>query len=334
MNWEQGFSTAFHACLVDPVTWEDAERIEILSGSVNRASTGLRQSADIGCIDYAHGSDKWLRIWMDVRQNGSTEHIAMFTGLTSAPEKTIDGTLSETTVQCYSVLKPAQDILLERGWFAAKGYIGAEIVAQLLSIGPAPVHIEGESPRLSEYIIAENGESNLSMAEKILDAIGWRLRIMGDGAIVICPQAETEAAIFSALSNDQIEPKVNVKNDWFECPNVFRAASDTSTYTAYDDDPGSILSTESRGREVWKEETSVKLSDGESLASYAHRRLKELQTVSTEITYSRSYNPDVLVSDRIRLHYPAQKLSGIFVVVSQSITLDACATTSEEVRAA
>ena len=79
---------------------------------------------------------------------------------------------------------------------------------------------------------------------------------------------------------------------------------------------------------------TVKLNDGESLASYAHRRLKELQAVSKEISYSRSYNPDVLITDRIRLHYPAQDLSGIFVVVSQSVTLDACATTTEEVRAA
>ena len=48
----------------------------------------------------------------------------------------------------------------------------------------------------------------------------------------------------------------------------------------------------------------------------------------------RELRPDVLITDRIRLHYPAQDLSGIFVVVSQSVTLDACATTTEEVRAA
>lgn len=334
MNWERGFTAAYHACLVDPVTWEDAESLDIMSGNINRTSTGLRQSADIGCIDYSQGTDKWLRVWMDVTQDGDADHIALFTGLTSTPERQIEGDLSEITVQCYSVLKPAQDVLLPRGWFAAKGYIGAEIVDQLLSVGPAPIIVEPGSPRLTEYIIAENGETNLSMADKILDAIGWRLRIEGDGTIVICPKAEKESAEFSALRYDQIEPKVKVKTDWFDCPNVFRAVSDEDSYTAYDEDPDSVLSIESRGREVWKEESSVKLNDGESLASYAQRRLKELQAVSKEISYSRSYNPDVLITDRIRLHYPAQDLSGIFVVVSQSVTLDACATTTEEVRAA
>ena len=334
MNWGKGFTAAYHACIVDPTTWKDAEPFDIMSGSINRTTTGLRQSADVGCIDYSHGSDKWLRIWMDIRQDGDADHVALFTGLTSSPETQINGDLSETTVQCYSVLKPAQDVLLPIGWFAAKGYIGAEIVDQLLSIGPAPVIVEPGSPRLTEHIIAENGESNLSMADKILDAIGWRLRIEGDGTIVICPQAETESAEFSALRFDQIEPKVKVKSDWFDCPNVFRAVSDEDSYTAYDEDPSSMLSIESRGREVWKEETSVKLNDSESLASYANRKLRELQTVSTEISYSRSYNPDVLITDRIRLHYPAQNLSGIFIVVSQTVTLDACATTAEEVRAA
>lgn len=334
MNWGRGFTVAYHACLVDPITWEDKEKFDITSGTINRTSTGLRQSADIGCIEYSHGTDKWLRAWMDIRQEGGTDHIALFTGLTSAPEQQIDGSASEMTIQCYSVLKPAQDVLLPRGWYAAKGYIGAEIVDQLLSVGPAPVIVESGSPRLTDHIIAENGESNLSMAEKILDAIGWRLRILGDGTIIVCPKAADESAIFSALSNDQIEPKVKVKSDWFDCPNVFRAVSDTESYTAYDDDPASMLSTEARGREVWKEETSVKLNDDESLAAYAQRRLRELQTVSTEISYSRTFNPDVLVTDRVRLHYPAQKLSGIFVVISQSITLDACGTTNEEVSAA
>ena len=117
MNWERGFTAAYHACLVDPLTWEDMEQFDIISGSISRTGTGLRQSADIGCVDYKHGTDKWLRIWMDVRQEGSAEHIALFTGLTSSPERQIDGTLNEITVQCYSVLKPAQDVLLPRGWF-------------------------------------------------------------------------------------------------------------------------------------------------------------------------------------------------------------------------
>ncbi len=320
--------------MVDPVTWADRDTLDILSGSINRTNSGLRESADINCIDYPHGSDKWIRIWMDAEQNGSHEHVALFTGLTSAPERNIDGTIEEIGLQCYSTLKPAQDVYLPRGWYAAKGFIGAEVIHDLLATGPAPVTYEENSPRLSQHIIAEDGETRLSMAYKVLEAINWRIRIEGTGEIHIGPQAVMPAATYSALSNDQIEPKVNVKNDWFDCPNVFRAVTDSGTATAADEDPDSALSTISRGREIWKEETSVKLNDGESLLAYARRKLRELQTTSTEISYSKSYDPKVCVTDFIRLNYPAQKLSGVFVVESQKVSLDHCGTTSEEVRTA
>ena len=39
MNWERGFTAAYHACLVDPVTWEDIESFDIMSGNINRTST-------------------------------------------------------------------------------------------------------------------------------------------------------------------------------------------------------------------------------------------------------------------------------------------------------
>lgn len=320
--------------MVDPVTWADRETIDILSGSINRTNSGLRESADLSCIDYTQGSDKWIRIWMDAEQAGSLEHIPLFTGLTSAPERKIDGTISEIDLQCFSVLKPAQDVYLPRGWYAAKGFIGAEMIHDLLSIGPAPVAYEEDSPRLSQHIIAEDGETRLSMAYKILEAIGWRIRIEGSGEVHIGPNAAETSAIYSALDNDQIEPSVSVKNDWFDCPNVFRAVADSGAATAIDEDPDSILSTVSRGREIWQEETSVKLNDGESLLSYARRRLRELQATSTEISYSRSYDPQVRVTDLIRLSYPAQDLSGIFVVESQKVSLDHSGTTAEEVRTA
>lgn len=334
MNWSLGYKASYRAYMVDPVTWADRDAVDILSGNINRTSSGLRESADISCIDYSHGSDKWIRIWMDAEQDGAHEHIAIFTGLTSAPERKINGTISEIDLQCFSTLKPAQDVYLPRGWYATKGFIGAEVIHDLLSIGPAPVTYDEGSPRLSQHIIAEDGETNLSMAYKVLDAIGWRIRIEGTGEIHIGPAAEEPSAVYSAVDNDQIEPSVNVKNDWFECPNVFRAVSGSGTATAVDENPDSPLSTISRGREIWKEETSVKLNDGESLLAYARRRLRELQTTATEISYSRSYDPNVRVTDRIRLSYPAQDLSGVFVVESQKISLDHSGTTAEEVRTA
>ena len=331
MNWDAGFTASYHAYTVDPVTWRDQELFEIDSGTINRTEAGLRESADIKSIDYDKGSDIYIRIYLDAYQDGDSDQTALFTGLVSAPEEEVDGAYTETSIQCYSVLKPAQDVLLERGWYAAKGFVGSEQIKRLLSVCPAPIDTQGESPRLSQHIIAEQGETHLSMVEKILDAINWALAIKGDGTITLSPKPEEPAAVFDSLRSDVITSKIKRTHDWFACPNVLRAISDGSSATAKDWDD-SELSIDKRGREVWKEETNVTLTDGETISAYAARRLKDLQSSSVKLQYSRIIQPDIYVSDLVRINYPAQDVSGVYVVEGQKISLDHCATVSEEVR--
>lgn len=109
---------------------------------------------------------------------------------------------------------------------------------------------------LAESIVAEDGESNLSMADRILDAIGWRLRIDGDGTIRIMPAAADPVARLDPISNDLLEPKIKITADWYNCPNVLIVVAGDVTAVARDDDPDSPLSTVSRGREVWKKKAA------------------------------------------------------------------------------
>lgn len=331
INWSEGYESSYHVRLVDPVTWKDKERLELESGSISRSNDGLRQSADIEPIDYSLGSDKFIRIWMDVRQGGNADRTALFTGMTSAPEQQIDGATIDTPVICYSVLKDAQDIDLPRGWYAAKGIIATDIIGELLTVCRAPVIIEAGAPRLSQHIVAEDGETNLTMTDKILDAIGWRMSISGDGTIRIAPMASAISAAYSAYENDCIETPFKIKRDRFSCPNVMRCIKGDESCVIRDIDPESELSIVRRGREIWKTENDVNLGDAESLETYTRRRLKELQTVALTASYNRSYDPRAYPSDKIRIHYPAQGVSGIFRIKSQKVQLDHCGTTAEEV---
>lgn len=332
MDWSKGFTTSFYACLVDPVTWTDIERFEIEGGNVNRAETGLRGSADISHAEFDYGSDKWIRIWMETEQGGAHGKEALFTGMTSVDESEISGA-NEIPIECYSVLKAVDDVDLPRGWYAAKGFKGSEILKRLLSVGPAPVVIQGESARLSQHIIAEDNETHLTMADSILDAIGWRMFIRGDGTIVAGPPSDEPVHTFGYLQDDSIELPVKIKHDRFDCPNVLRAMTDDASAVVRDEDPASELSITERGREVWHTESSVKLSSGETLFTYAKKRLKELQETAVEMQYDRTFNPEINVSDAIRFNYPKEGLEGVFRVTSQKIALDAAGTTSEGVRA-
>ena len=105
MNWNRGFKAGYHACLVDRVTWQDGERFGITEGSINRTDSGLKESADLTAIDYAHGMDKWIRIYLDAEQNGDSAHIPLFTGLTSTPEEEIDGAIQRKQLVALVMVK-------------------------------------------------------------------------------------------------------------------------------------------------------------------------------------------------------------------------------------
>lgn len=334
MNWDKGFMSQYYATFVDPETWRDIEKFNIVSGSIKRSDSGLRHSADLTCINYKQSVERLIRIYLDTKQAGSSSHVPLFTGLAAAPQDDINGKRISNPLECYSVLKFAEDVLLPIGYYVPSGVSGAQLVKQLLSaVTPAPIDIIGNSPALSQYIIAENNENYLSMSEKILTAINWRLRLKGDGSIEIRPMAfwSDIKARFNPTDHDSIKPQLKAINDWYSCPNVFRAVMNDTSATARDDSVNSPLSTVNRKREVWMEERDCHLAKNETLAEYSQRRLKEVQRHYLSVEYDRRFYPDIYPSDLIELNYPVQGIDGTFYVTSQSIDINYGAETSEEV---
>lgn len=333
MDWSKGYSASYYMTRVDPATWRDVERIEITGGQIKRTVDGLMQSADIDCVNLDRLREFWVRVWMNTDQNGAHAHTALFTGLATTPDRDIKGVMFTSTATCYSVLKPADDVILPRGWYAAAGVSGAAIVARLLAVTPAPVEVAEWSPELSGAIIAEDDETNLSMLQKVLDVIDWRLRISGEGVIHVEPKPTAPAVMFDPLENDVIETELTVTADWYECPNVVMVTDDDLTAIARDDSPNSLLSTVNRGREVWQVENGVDLAAGETIAGYARRLLAELQQAEVVAEYDRRFHPDIMPGDMVGLHYPAQGLDGVYTVAEQSIDIAKAGRTSEQVSA-
>lgn len=327
MLWNSGYEVVFYANYVDAVTWVDGERLELLSGSVNNTGDGLRQSASLSATDYERYTERLIRVYADAVQEQNVAHVPLFTGFATSPQNSYDGATETQSIDCYSVLKPAEDVLLPRGWYAGAGNAIDSLIKDLLSVTPAPIVIVGEAPKLAKNIVAENNESRLTMVDKILKAVSWRLNISGNGSIILRPVATAPAALFDN-EFDIVEPDITKEYDWFSAPNVFRAVIDNVSATARDDDPSSPLSTESRGREVWQEEEGVALAENQTLAEYAEKRLKELQAVGETITYSRRFLPEVYVGDIVTLDY--NDLKGNYRITSQKLELSYNLRTSEE----
>ena len=317
---------------VDPATWRDVAPAQIAGGTIKREQSGKRESADISCKGYDIAIEKWVRIYLETRQDGDSARVPLFTGLATSPDDEYDGIVKSNTLACYSVLKPCEDVDMPLGWYAPASARGGDVIRQLMSVSPAPVAVADNSPRLTAPIIAEANETHLTMIDKVLDAINWRMRISGDGTVSIEPKPTEPAAEFDPLENDVIETKVRVSADWYNCPNVYRATSGDVTGIARDEDNDSPLSIQNRGREVWKSESGVNLADTENIAAYAQRMLREAQQVKQTASYTRRYIPDVIPGDMVRLRYPAQGLVGEYIVVSQSISLGYGAGTEEQIR--
>lgn len=330
MDWEKGYSARYQLYRIDPKSWRDVERLELISGDIDLSSDGLLASMSLEAPALPTDREVWLRVYLDARQSGSEpERVALFTGLTGAPEVKYDHGSPTYSADLYSVLKPAQDVLLQRGWYAPAGLPGGIIARNLLE-GYAPITIADDAPVLQSAIVAEDSETRLSMAEKVVSAMGWRIRLTGSGRIVIEPKPTAAAATFDATAFDVIETDVTVSRDWMSAPNVVRATVGDTVAVARDDSGASPLSVKSRGREVWQESDDVSLSGTESLSEYAARALEEAQATAEKISYSRRFVPGVGIGDIVRISYPEQGIKGRYRITSQGITLGYAAKTAEE----
>lgn len=336
MDWNSGYSSLYELKKVDPVSWMDTGYLKFKSGSVSRSTSDLIESADLKMTERVR--ECWVRVYLRAKKNsGSGARVPIFTGLAMTPQRDLDGEREEYPTQCYSVLKPAQDTLTPRGYYVPAGAPAAQLAASLLSVGPAPVEYDEGSPALLEAVVTEDSDTNLSVAKKIIDAIGWRIRIDGNGCIRICPRAAESSARYDAFEADAVELSVTDEDDWYDCPNCIRVVSGDKYIEVKDESPDSMLSINSRkaGRggtgEIWKQESTASIGAGESLAEFALRKLREAQAHARTIKYYRRYNPELTVSDVVNLHYPKVGIDGNFRIISQTVNLGYAARTEEKV---
>ena len=335
-----GYSSGWDICLVDPATWADSDDVpSIMSISISRDATDdtpLIETGTMQCDGEAPFESAWCRIYMRAEQD-SAERIPMATLLFERGKVTTHHQSPICELRGWSVLKPAADLKLKRGMFAASGVDGAALAGRMLSACiPAPVEVEG-SFTLVDDLVFDLGASYLQAVWQILRAADWCIQIDGDGTVHIMqkptePSLELNRALASLLI-----PGVDMTLDISDVPNRYIAIDANGVNeVAENDDPNLPASYQRRGRWVEYVDSSPTRVDGETLHGYAERRLRELSTVTREYSYTREWWPDCVPFSLVRAHLPEGGIEGDLRIRNQTLNcgkgVTVTETSGEEVR--
>lgn len=330
MDWNQGYTSTWRLYSVDRSTWGDGDEIEgLVSASVTKDSeSSLVEDASIS-ID-GEPINGYVRLVLEAKNTEGAARADIGTFLVTSPKRSINGQLVSIDLECYSVLKPAEDKLLPPGWYFPEGGDPIAGASELLGgVLQCPVIHSESDIKTDEIKVAESNETILSMVNYLLTDTDYFIDIDGKGRVTIKKKPEEITASFDTKENDVLMPDITDESDIFDIPNILRVSDSNGKYqTIINDDENSSTSVGNLGWEKWSAE-QLTLDADESLLSKGSERLEELSKSTRKISYTREFNPSIKVNDLALYLLPRQGIVGSFRIVSQSISVGAGATVNE-----
>ena len=323
MDWNQGYTATFRLYSVNQSTWGDGDEIEnLVSASVTKDNeSSLIEDASIS-ID-GEPIKGYVRLVLEAKNTSGMAKVNLGTFLVTSPKRSINGVLTTIDLECYSVLKPADDKLLPPGWYFPEGGDPIAGASELLSnCLKCPVEPSESDIRTDQVKIAENNETALSMAKYLLEDTDWFIYIDGRGCVSIKKKPDNIVKMFDAYENDVLMPNITDESDIFDIPNILRVTDSSGNYeTIYNNDEQSDTSIEKLGWEKWSSE-QLSLDYGETLLGKGGERMEELSKTTRKINYSREFDPDVKLNDVALYMLPKQRIVGTFRIISQSLSIE------------
>ena len=322
MDWRQGYTSTFRLYSVDQSTWGDGDEIDgLVSASITKdEDSSLIEDASIN-VD-GNITKGYVRLALEAKNNSEMGRYDLGTFLVTTPKKSINGYRITGELECYSVLKPAEDKALPIGWFFPEGGDPIAGASELLSECLVCPVTPAESGLCTDSVkIAENNETYLSMAKYLLTDTGYYISIDGRGRVEIKQKKDTIVKTFDTLDNDVLLPDITDESDIFDIPNILRVTDDYGNLEIIENhDEDSETSINNLGWEKWSSE-QLSLGFGETLIGKGNERMEELSKSYRKIGYTREFDPDVNINDVALFLLPHQGIIGSFRVISQSLTI-------------
>lgn len=317
MDWTKSYTSTWRVYRVNRKTWADGEALEkVDSASVSRTADG--SVLESGSLEVSgEFSTDYYRIVMIAQQGWEFRRVDVATLLFEIKGGTIDFGRTVTSIDGYSVLRPAETTAVTIGGYAPAGVDGVQYAKELLeSAINAPVETEG-SFTLNDHVVHELGSSIIEAVWAVLNAGGYIMQIDGRGVVHIRPKPTEPSLKITNANISMLTNGIDFESDMSEIPNRYIVISDDAVVIAENNDPASIVSTVSRGYFVDMVDTSPTPVNDKTLNEYAEDRLKELSILKDERTYTREYVPNVYLYSLVRASIDG--LQGDMRVTSQTI---------------
>lgn len=328
MDWHRSMRQTPRFYRVDPVSWRDVEPLDTVSGcKVTRdLESDGRESAQL-TFDGMLVGEMWVRCYVDCEQDGTSERVPIGTWLVQSPKRNLGSSVSEVSAVAYSSLHVLREERLPVLWHAAAGSHCVDEARNVCErYGTAPVLASKGNTRLADHYVAPNGKTALDVARVLANAASMDVGVDAMGRVTIHPSPKPESLLPSWTFRDDersiMEPGVGEELDWYDVPNVCEVVAGNIVGRASNDDPASILSTESRGRRVvMRVENPEELKAGatQELADLiAQRRLQEACATEHTLEVPHGLCP-LKLGDGAEVDWRAMGLRMVGQVVRQQV---------------
>lgn len=330
-DWLSSMQQTFEYYIVDPKTWKDIELIDtVKSSTIQRdAEAETLGSATIDMTESV--GESYIRIYLITIQNGLRERHPLGTFLVQTPSLNFNGRLQNISVDAYTPLIELKESPPPLGYSILKNSNIMDFAYRLArERARAPVVKTECNTLLGMNFTASTDDTWLTFLSDLIANAKYNFALDEMGRILLSPYQDTASLQPVWTYNDDnssiLYPEISVDRDLYGIPNVVEVIhSNGAGYyfvRAVNDDPNSVTSTVSRGREIIHRVNNPDLVGNPTesqVKDYANQLLRELSVLEYTVTYTHGYCP-VRLGDCVRLNYARAGITNIKAkVISQTI---------------
>ena len=330
-DWLSSMQQTFEYYIVDPKTWKDIELIDtVKSSTIQRdAEAETLGSATIDMTESV--GESYIRIYLITIQNGLRERHPLGTFLVQTPSLNFNGRLQDISVDAYTPLIELKESPPPLGYSILKNSNVMDFAYRLArERARAPVVKTECNTLLGMNFTASTDDTWLTFLSDLIANAKYNFALDEMGRILLSPYQDTASLQPVWTYNDDnssiLYPEISVDRDLYGIPNVVEVIhSNGAGYyfvRAVNDDPNSVTSTVSRGREIIHRVNNPDLvgkPTESQVKDYANQLLRELSVLEYTVTYTHGYCP-VRLGDCVRLNYARAGITNIKAkVIGQTI---------------